>query len=346
MAKSCPWPRSRSLTRPLSTNSSKTKVLVLAGPTAVGKTELLAKTFGAEAPIFLSDSPAMCRYLRGAEVVSADCFQAYRGMDIGTAKPDAELRRILSHYLIDFLEPDQQYTAGDFVRMADNICNELWSQGRLPVVSGGTGFYLRNFICGPASGPASDPEIRNAVQQELQEKGIDALRAELAAADPLAVSRIAYNDTYRLTRAVEILRATGRPPSVFAPSKVPRDKFDFLVVGLCRPREELNARIEHRVDNMFEQGLAAEVESLIARGYDLESPGMQAIGYKEFLTMPGARAEEIKEAIVLHTRQYAKRQMTFFRSLPGIVWIEPSAMELLEHLESFLNRESDQDDQS
>ena len=319
-------------------------MLVLAGPTAVGKTELLAKTFGAEAPIFLPDSPAICGDLRGAEIVSADCFQAYKGMDIGTAKPDAELCRILPHHLIDFLDPDEQYTAGDFVRMADNTCNELWSQGRLPVVSGGTGFYLRSFICGPASGPASDPEIRDAVQQELKEQGVDALRAELAAADPLAVSRIAYNDTYRLTRAVEILRATGRPPSVFAPSKTPRDKFDFLVLGVQRSREELNARIEHRVDIMFEQGLEAEVASLVARGYDLESPGMQAIGYKEFLTMPSASAEELKEAIVLHTRQYAKRQMTFFRSLPGIVWIDPSASDLLEHLERFLSRGSDQDD--
>lgn len=319
-------------------------MLVLAGPTAVGKTELLAKTFGAEAPIFLPDSPAISGDLHGAEIVSADCFQAYRGMDIGTAKPDAELRRILPHHLIDFLDPDEQYTAGDFVRMADSTCNELWSQGRLPVVSGGTGFYLRNFLCGPASGPASDPEIRNAVQQELKEKGVDALRAELAAADPLAVSRIAYNDTYRLTRAVEILRATGRPPSVFAPSKTPRDKFDFLVLGFQRSREELNARIVHRVDIMFEQGLAAEVASLVARGYNLESPGMQAIGYKEFLTMPGASAEELKEAIVLHTRQYAKRQMTFFRSLPGIVWIDPFTLELLEHLERFLSRGRDQDD--
>ena len=315
--------------------------MVLAGPTAVGKTELLAKTFGAEAPIFLSDNPAVWSYLRGAEIVSADCFQAYRGMDIGTAKPDAGLRRVLPHHLIDFLDPDQQYTAGDFVRMADNTCNELWSRGCLPVVSGGTGFYLRNFICGPASGPASDPEIRNAVQQELREKGVDSLRAELATADALALSRIAYKDTYRLTRAVEILRATGRPPSVFAPSKTPRDKFDFLVLGLRRSREELNARIEHRVDLMFEHGLAEEVASLIARGYDLESPGMQAIGYKEFLTMPGASAEELKKAIVLHTRQYAKRQMTFFRPLPDIVWIGPSTSELQEHLGRFLGRGSD-----
>ena len=316
-------------------------MLVLAGPTAVGKTELLAKTFGAEAPIFLPKSTAVYNYLRGAEIVSADCFQAYRGMDIGTAKPDVELRRVLPHHLIDFLDPDEQYTAGDFVRMADNICNELWSQGRLPVVSGGTGFYLRNFICGPASGPASDPEIRNAVQQELRDKGVDALRAELAAADPLAVSRIAYNDTYRLTRAVEILRATGRPPSVFAPSKTPREQFDFLILGVKRPREDLNARIERRVNLMFEQGLAGEVAGLVARGYDLESPGMQAIGYKEFLTMPGASAEELKKAIVLHTRQYAKRQMTFFRSLPDIVWIGPSTSELQEHLERFLGRGSD-----
>jgi tRNA dimethylallyltransferase len=206
----------------------------------------------------------------------------------------------------------------------------------LPVVSGGTGFYLRNFFCGPASGPASDPEIRKTVARELEEKGIEALRRELATVDPRSAARIAYNDVYRLTRAIEILRATGKPPSVFAPSRVPRDTFEFLIVGIRRPKDELNARIERRVDMMFEQGLAAEVARLVARGYDLRSPGMQAIGYKEFFTMPDADEQTLKAAIKLHTRQYAKRQMTFFRALPSIVWIEPSVPELLARIENFL----------
>jgi len=360
------------LTRALSTSSSKAKVLVLAGPTASGKTELLAKAFGAGAPVFFSgprfqdrqksdgQTPASisgaprsvdiacgaggARYaggpgvpgFTGAEVISADSFQAYRGMNIGTAKPDSALCRALPHHLIDFLDPDQQYTAGDFVRMADNLCAELALRNCLPVVAGGTGFYLRNFICGPASAPPSDPATRRQVAADLEDKGADSLRRELALADPGSAARIAPNDTYRLTRAVEILRTTGKAPSCFAPSRLPRDRYEFLVLGLGRPRAELNARIGERVDDMFARGLAGEAAGLVARGYGIHSPGMKAIGYSEFLEMPGAGEEAVKTAVTLHTRQYAKRQMTFFRALPGIVWISPSLPEFLNQVEKFL----------
>lgn len=347
-------------------------MLVLAGPTASGKTELLAKAFGAGAPVFFSgphprdqqklygqtpDSALICTDSAsqtrgagdaygpetsavtgfvGAEVISADSFQAYRGMNIGTAKPDSALCRTLPHHLVDFLDPDQQYTAGDFVRMADGLCDDFALRSCLPVVSGGTGFYLRNFICGPALAPPSDPAMRRQVAFDLESKGADSLRRELALADTESAARIAPNDTYRLTRAVEILRTTGKAPSRFAPSGLPRDRYEFLVLGLWRHRAELNARIEKRVDDMFAQGLAVEVAGLAAKGYGIHSPGMKAIGYSEFLEMPGEDEETIKAAIKLHTRQYAKRQMTFFRALPGIVWISPSLSEFLCVVENFL----------
>lgn len=270
--------------------------------------------------------------LPDAEVISADSMQAYRGMDIGTAKPDPALDARLPHHLIDIRNPDEQYTAGDFVALADALCDRIAASGKLPVVSGGTGFYLKNFICGLPSSPPADPGLRAAVQRDLAEKGIGSLRAELAARDPDHAARIGLRDEYRITRAVEILRATGRRPAEFAAPDTARDRFDFLVLGVARSREDLYARIEARVDSMFESGLEGEVAALLAAGHGAGAPGMSAIGYREFLEMPGASRGEIAAAIKANTRRYAKRQMTFFRRLPGIQWIDASPEALVAKL--------------
>jgi tRNA dimethylallyltransferase len=292
-------------------------VLILVGPTASGKTELLQELFDGRNGLGLPP----------AEIVSADSMQAYRGMDIGTAKPGPEALARLPHRLIDIRDPDEQYTAGDFVRLADEACAEITASGRFPVVSGGTGFYVRNFIHGLPGGPAAETEVRAAVARDLAEKGETVLRAELAAVDPESAARIATRDTYRLTRAVEILRQTGRAPSEFAPPSMPRAGYDFLVVEAARPREVLYRRIDARVDAMFERGLADEVAALRAAGYGPEAPGMKAIGYSEFFGIGPAAgrfrelAEKdlraIAEAIKLDTRRYAKRQETFFRAFAG-----------------------------
>jgi len=304
-------------------------------------------------------------------------MQAYRGMDIGTAKPGPEELRRLPHRLIDIRDPGEQYTVGDFVHLADEACELISAAGRLPVVAGGTGFYVRNFIFGLPSSPAASPALREAVARDLEALGPETLRAELEAGDPESAARIHANDVYRLTRAVEILRATGRPMADFAPSSSPRGGYRFLPVELSRPREELSRRIDARVDAMFARGLAAEVAALAERGYGPEAPGMKAIGYREFFVtrirkagprdaaesaqggfsdnpdgltsgsagLPGQeRGAEgqrkgagaasslrdlsteglaaIAEEIKLDTRQYAKRQETFFRGLPGLVRLE------------------------
>jgi tRNA dimethylallyltransferase len=259
-------------------------------------------------------------------------------MDIGTAKPQAELRERLPHHLIDILDPSEQYTAGDFVRLADETCLSLTQNGILPIISGGTGFYVRSFICGASSAPKADEAIRRSVQADLSTLGSTALRAELEAADPASAIRIKHNDIYRLTRAVEILRATGQAPSLHAPSGLPRGLYDFLVLGIKRSREELKERIERRVAAMIEEGLEAEVKKLVARGYGPDSPGMKAIGYSEFLSASNHSPAEIAKAIVLHTQQYAKRQMTFLRRLPGIVWIDPEPADLEKEIALFLNQ--------
>ncbi|HRY73742.1 MAG TPA: tRNA (adenosine(37)-N6)-dimethylallyltransferase MiaA, partial [Spirochaetia bacterium] len=278
-------------------SSTRIPVLVLAGPTASGKTDLLLELFGGGGRSVFPP----------AEIVSADSMQAYRGMDIGTAKPDAALRASLPHRLVDILDPAEQYSVGDFVRLADEACAQIAAGGGLPVVSGGTGFYIRNFMLGLPTSPVSDPAMREAVARDFAEKGRAALRAELEALDPAAAARIHPNDSYRLQRALEILRATGRPLSDFAPPGLGaadlgeglgegRPAYRFLVACVERPREELYARIDARVDAMFRAGLPAEFARLRAAGYGREAPGMKAIGYSEFFEAEAEGADLGSEA--------------------------------------------------
>jgi tRNA dimethylallyltransferase len=250
-------------------------------------------------------------------------MQVYRGLDIGTAKPDEGLRDALPHHLIDIRDPSEQYTAGDFVREADRACAGIRLRGRLPVISGGTAFYLKNFVCGLPDSPPADPRIRAEVERDLRFRGPEALRAELEAGDPESAGRIHARDLFRLTRAVEVLRLAGRPLSSFAVPSGPRPEHNLLLVALDRPREELYARIEARVDAMFEAGLPGEIRGLLAAGFGEKDPGMQAIGYREFLEARRTgcpRLRDVRDRIALDTRRYAKRQLAFFRTLPGVEW--------------------------
>jgi tRNA dimethylallyltransferase len=298
-------------------------VLVLFGPTASGKTNILLELFGSSSNI-------------QAEVISTDSMQVYRGMDIGTAKPSERERSLLPHHLIDIREPSQQFNVGDFVRLADEACAEIANQGKLPVVSGGTGFYLKNFILGLSEAPPSNEEIRAALKQELLEKGAGALMEELVNADPVSAGRIHINDEYRLLRALEVYRCCGKPLSSFEmnPAK-PRD-FRFIIIGLSRPRDELYRRINARCDQMFKQGLAGEVKRLFEAGYTPNDPGLRAIGYREFfiedLENPGKwrlsqDIDGVQALVSQNSRRYAKRQITFFTGLPDVKWIECASSE-------------------
>ncbi|MGA2546870.1 MAG: tRNA (adenosine(37)-N6)-dimethylallyltransferase MiaA [Rectinemataceae bacterium] len=294
--------------------SSEKPVVVLVGPTASGKTALLDSVFGSATRRAAFDLPE-------AEVISADSMQVYRAMDIGTAKPDVALRERIPHRLVDILEIGEQYTVGDFVRLADEACSEIAGGGKLPVVSGGTGFYVRNFLCGLPTAPAVDPGMRVRVARDLAERGAASLRAELAAVDPESAARIHGNDIYRLTRALEIIRSTGRPMADFASGTGPRSGHRFLTLGLAPSPGDLARRIDARVDAMMAAGLADEVAALRAAGHGSGEPGMRAIGYREFFELEAEGPAAIAERIKLDTRRYAKRQMTFFRGLPGIEWI-------------------------
>lgn len=292
------------------------RLLLLFGATASGKTALVEGLAGS-GPRF--------------ELISADSMQVYRGMDIGTAKPSAAFREKIPHHLIDIRDPREQYCAGDFARDALEAARLAMSRGALPLVSGGTGFYLKNLVMGLSAAPPSDPAVREALQRELREGGPGPLRCELEAADPESAERIHPNDHYRLTRALEVWRCSGRPLSSFPPPAAPRDDIDYLAVGVRRPREELRRRIDERVEEMFRAGLAAEAESLRGSGLRATDPGMAAIGYSEFFEAAGGSPFDaldaevlaaVKERIKTDTRRYAKRQELFFRDLPGARWIE------------------------
>jgi tRNA dimethylallyltransferase len=300
-------------------------VLVVFGPTASGKTDLLLDLFGKSRS-------------QNAEIVSADSMQVYRGMDIGTAKPSPEERLRLPHHLIDIRNPDEQFTAGDFVLLARKAIDDILRRGGIPIVCGGTGFYLKNLVLGLPEAPPSDQAIREALKAELQEKGAAALMEELARSDPVSAGKIHPNDEYRLLRALEVQRLTGRPLSSFNSVGVTptggavngESKYNFRIIGLYRPREELYNRINARCAAMFERGLPDEVRGLYEAGYTPRDPGLRAIGYREFFVEdPPASGvyrlsrdiDGVRELVAINSRRYAKRQITFFSSLPGAQWV-------------------------
>ena len=323
-------------------------VLLLFGPTASGKTSLLEKLYANFSNFFPNKAPGKSRNgINGIEIISADSMQVYRGMDIGTAKPSMEERRKIPHHLIDILDPNEQFNAGAFVRLAEEAIRSIFSRGALPVVSGGTGFYLKNLIMGMSEAPPADEKIRNDLKKELSDKGASSLMEELARADPISAERIHINDEYRLLRALEVLRIGGKPLSSYSSpwtgketaslSSKPmhfRDNFCFLLLGLRRSRKDLYERINERCAAMFKTGLIDEVENLYKKGYTPFHPGLRAIGYREFFVEDPCSTGElgswrlsqdykgIEALVAQNSRRYAKRQITFFSSIPNVRWLD------------------------
>jgi tRNA dimethylallyltransferase len=290
--------------------------VILFGPTASGKTEILKELFEARA------------FPRPPELVSADSMQVYRGMDIGTAKPSREERAVFPHHLIDIRNPDEQFNAGEFVRLAEEAVLEINGRGALPVISGGTGFYLKNFVTGLPEAPPADAVLRGKLKEELRLRGALSLAEELAACDPVSAARIHLHDEYRLLRALEVVRLSGRPLSSYAVSGAGRRDYRLLIIGLKRNREELYRRINERCAAMFRRGLPAEVKSLWDAGYGPQDPGMRAIGYREFFVEPSpgevrfsGDIPSVQELAARNSRRYAKRQISYFTSIPGVTWI-------------------------
>ena len=296
---------------------TKIPVLVIFAPTASGKTALTRELF----------SPQGSHFILNAEVISADSQAVYKEMNIGTAKPDAALCEEIPHHLINLLNPDQQYNVSDFVDGADMACQEIYCRRKLPVLCGGTGFYIRNFLYGVAPTPISDEKLRNELKERIVREGNEVLYKELQKIDPESAAKIHPNDAYRICRALEVYYLTGQKRSSFKPEGEGqlRSKYDFLFIVLEPQRDVLYERIRQRVELMFEAGLENEVRSLIDKGYTKETPGMKAIGYSEWFE--SNNIEEIREAIKHHSCKYAKKQYTYIRDIPGSTVIDFSGSE-------------------
>jgi len=316
-------------------------LLVLCGPTAVGKTELslqIAEKFS-------------------CEIVGVDSMQVYRYMDIGTAKPTVEERNRIPHHLVDIVAPDEDYTLGIFIRDAENAIRTIQSHARIPLLAGGTGLYFKGLLNGlfdasnvnPKENPTMNREQQAAIRQRLKarltEEGSAALHNELAALDPESAGRIHSNDTQRIIRGLEIFYLSGIPWSKHLSAQGGEKKrYKVLKIGLTLPRKELYHRVDQRVRLMAQQGLLAEVKKLLKMGYNKELKSMQSIGYRHMINYIDGRWnwDETLELLARDTRRYAKRQFTWFNKDKEIMWFDVKEKDrIFQAISDFLSGNSD-----
>ena len=280
--------------------------MVLFGPTAVGKTALTEELFS-----------------KGFEIINADSVQVYRFLDIASAKPEKELVEKIPHHLVDIRFPWEQYNSGDFCKDAERLIKEINERGNIPLITGGTAYYFKQLLYGPSSTPESNPKTREEIQRTIDDIGLDKAYEMLMSLDMEAAKKIDKNDRYRISRALEVIKDTGRPLSSFPVSDTLREDIDFVIIGLKREKKELEERIRKRVDIMFDSGALREMKALLSMGADLSWPGMQGIGYREwFNAMESGEVNIsiIKDMIIRSSIKYAKRQMTFFSSFSDTLW--------------------------
>ena len=289
----------------------KPNILVICGPTASGKTALAAE---------------LARRFNG-EVVSADSMQVYRRMDIGTAKPTAGEMRGVPHHMIDVADPEENWSVARYVAQAVPIVDDLLDKGKLPIIAGGTGLYIDSLVAGRQFAPfEADSGLRQQLRAQARAEGLPSLYARLQTADPDAAERIHPNDEKRIIRALEVWLSTGETLTRHDGStRALPDRYTPLTVALrFGERSRMWERIDRRVDEMMERGLEREVRSLLASGVPRDCTAMQAIGYKELAAaiLEGRPASEGVQEVKLRSRQYAKRQLTWFRRNRDAHWFE------------------------
>jgi tRNA dimethylallyltransferase len=289
------------------TQSPPAALVAVVGPTGAGKSELALR---------------IAQEFRG-EVVNCDSLQVYRHLNIGTAKLPPEDRRGIPHHLLDILNPDQVFTAGEYSRMARPVLREIVARGRLPVIAGGTGFYLRALLEGLFPGPSRNDVLRKRLaRRETRHPGW--LHRVLVRLDPPSAARIHPGDVQKLVRAVEVLFATRRPlSSWFDEGREPLEGFRVLKLGLDPPRAELYQRLDARCERMFAGGLIEEVRGILALGYPAQSKALESHGYRQAVQVIAGGmdlASAVSEAC-RNTRRYAKRQWTWFRRDPEVRWL-------------------------
>ena len=298
------------------------KVLVICGATASGKTAL----------------SVACAQKFNGEIISADSMLVYQGMDIGTAKPSIEERKGIPHYLIDVVDPKSAFSVSDYEKEALPILQRILDEGKTPIICGGTGFYVNSLLYKRQFGNVgANPEIREKYERIAEELGKEYVHAILREKDPESAEKLHFNDVKRVIRALEIYDVTGKAKSLQDDTPTPR--FDFVSVSIEYPREVLYNRINLRVEEMFKNGLLDEVQGLLANGVTEDMQSMQGIGYKEVAEglRIGENLGEIKELIKKNTRNYAKRQQTFFKRMENHVYLSPDG-DNLAIIESLLNK--------
>jgi tRNA dimethylallyltransferase len=285
------------------------KIVVIAGPTACGKSAAALELAG----------------LFEAEIINADSMQVYRYLDIGTAKPTHAERNAVPHHLIDILYPDEEFSAALYREEAQRAIADVEAQGKRAMVVGGTGLYIKALTSGLIKGGEVDPDIRSRLHGEAQAGGREQLYQRLKEADPATAARLHPHDTYRVIRALEVYERTGQPISTLRKRHLFKEgPYQTLKISLQREREELYGRIDQRVDTMMGQGLKEEVEQILKMGYAPSIKALQSLGYKQIIHHLQGEYD-LAEAVRLikrDTRRYARRQMTWFKGDPEIRWIE------------------------
>ncbi|MFH1407059.1 MAG: tRNA (adenosine(37)-N6)-dimethylallyltransferase MiaA [Candidatus Omnitrophota bacterium] len=284
------------------------RVIFIVGPTAVGKTEYAIE---------------LAKKVNG-EVISADSMQVYRGMDIGTSKPTGHQRKEIPHYLIDIIEPDEEYSCADFREKAEALIKDIIARKKTPIVVGGSGLYVRALIDGLFQGPGADWDLRERIYEEAKIYGNEYLYERLKTLDASAAAAIKPNDLRRIVRALEVCEKANAPiTQLRKETHGIKDKYDVKIMGLLRERGELYKRIDARVDRMFDDDLLEETKKLLKKG-KFSRTAAQALGYKEIIGHLNGEysLDEAKRLTKRNTRHFAKAQLTWFRKDKTIEWVE------------------------
>jgi tRNA dimethylallyltransferase len=304
--------------------SNKRKIVVITGPTAVGKSALAVEL---AAPM-------------AGEIINADSMQVYRGMDIGTAKPPVQERGTIPHHLLDIVNPDDAFNAAIYRSLAVPVIEEISRRGHLPFVVGGTGLYIKTLLGGLFQCPAFDPGLRERLNREGEEQGLEPLFGRLCALDPDAAQKIHPHDKVRILRALEVIELTQTPYSVLASKHRFRDRpFEALKICLQMNRQDLYDRINRRCERMIEQGLIGETERLLGKGYSPDLKPMKSLGYRHAVKILEGEWDLDKaiKQLQTDTRRYAKRQLTWFGGDSQMLWYGPEEKEsILKRIKHFL----------
>lgn len=297
----------------------KLKGVVICGPTGVGKTAVAI---------------ALSRFFNG-EIINADSMQIYRYLDIGSAKPTPDEQKAVRHHLIDIVDPDEPFDAARYSTLASDTMKRLHERNVISFVAGGTGLYIKALLHGLFRDRPCNPSTIASLQKETAEKGSGLLHERLKAVDPVSASKIHPNDAFRIIRALEVFMETGRPISAFHQGHgFAEGRIEAIKIGLTMERDKLYERIDRRVDQMIDAGIVDEVKKVIGLGYSTDLKPMKSIGYRHVTEyLAGLRSWD--ETLLLFkrdSRRYAKRQLTWFRNDPEILWFHPSEIEPMKNV--------------